>query len=136
MKCDLKDEVNDMLGMGISPMAIAKELGMQLGDVMSINEPPKTLFGETRVDLVVPASIDVEDEPSIEDTLKTLVGDTALTAVKALQTAIATADDASELSKLTDSVTKLHSAFFKSDAATVVNIQTGQLAQFRSVLRD
>jgi len=115
----------------MSLMAISKELGIPLSQVLAEDKPAVALFTETKVT----KAITVKESESEEDSLKTSLKSAAVAAVQAITTSLKDAD-AGEISKLSDSIAKMHTALFKTDPGTVINIQANQLSQFRSVLKD
>lgn len=83
---------------------------------------------------ITKAVVEVEDgDDSVN--LKSKIMKTAMKAVGQIEKDLGGRPDAQELSKLTDSLSKLHTAFFKTDTNTTVNIMNNSLNMFKNSLK-
>lgn len=108
-------EVHAMDVFGISKDTISKQLGVSLKQI-------NTELGESE-----PASTDQGLKPNL------LV---AAEAVLKRMVASVEDQDSTELARTADAIAKLHTAFCKETPGAVINIQSNQLNQFRTALKD
>ena len=79
--------------------------------------------------------VGVEGDGNDLEVLKTDIYATAKKAVSQIKNDLGGRPDAQELSKLTDSLSKLYTAFFKNEANTTVNIMQNNLSMFKDSLK-
>jgi len=128
----LTNTIGKLLEEGMSIMAISKELNIPVKDVL-VASKPQPLFEE----LIVPEIVEPEQEELKDiDELKTKVNTVALEAINQISVVIKGNKDATELSKLSDSITKMHTTFFKTEPGTTINLHTAALEQFRGLLKE
>lgn len=77
----------------------------------------------------------VEEPENVLINLKSKIHSTAMKAVGQIEKDLGGRPDAQELSKLTDSLSKLHTSFFKEDKNTTVNIMNNSLNMFKNSLK-
>lgn len=121
----LTDRVKKLKSEGLSLMDIADKESIPLEQVILANK-----------ELMTPPVIIPEVIEPDTDSLKDQVEGAALIAIRKIKTELGSNVDATEIAKLTDSVTKLHTTFFKQDAGATFNIQMTELTQFRTLLKE
>jgi len=122
-----------LLEEGMSIIDISKELSIPVQEVL-IASKPQPLFDEIIIpEVLEPVDIEKKD---ITETLKDKVNTVAIEAIDQISKVLKDNQDATDLSKLSDSITKMHTTFFKTDPGTTINLHTAALNQFRGLLRE